>query len=477
MVFSLFGRRPKPDPAKARGFSPSRLSDATLRGPSTGLSDEQHREAARKTAEKIDRIESEMMPVAEPGDGSSTTRTADAAAGAGSTPGARLMHASPALEPRSVQPPLAPLEFSTSMVLGDRAGSGAIQVSDANLPADLEEAAILFSNGQSPAALTTLKAALARGDLADNARLAWSMLFDVLQASGLRAEFDALGLDYAARFETSPPAWLESPAAAPAGPARRTGSTVVVTFGPRLDVTAQRQLEQVQKAGLQKRPVVADFSRVVAADEAGAGLIARLLDTFARANRELAVQGVDALFAAARATIETGRRDENTGGWLLALAALRLQGRQQEFEDLSIDYCVTYEVSPPSWEPPAPKITLVAAEPQITEVGGHPTTTDGSPVGAVIEGDALVLRGQLIGRMVGELGLLRTYAAERTDVVIDARALQRLDFVAAGELLNEVVILRGAAKSVLFIQPSFIVEALMVVMGIHELAEIRRRPL
>ena len=79
--------------------------------------------------------------------------------------------------------------------------------------------------------------------------------------------------------------------------------------------------------------------------------------------------------------------------------------------------------------------------------------------------------------MVTELGLLRAYAADRADIVIDARALQRLDFAAAGELLNEVVVLRGASKSVLIVEPSFIVEALLVVMGIHELAEIRRRRL
>ena len=88
-----------------------------------------------------------------------------------------------------------------------------------------------------------------------------------------------------------------------------------------------------------------------------------------------------------------------------------------------------------------------------------------------------MLRGQVSGRMVTELGLLRAYAADRADIVIDARALQRLDFAAAGELLNEVVVLRGAAKTVLIVEPSFIVEALLVVMGIHELAEIRRRKL
>ena len=164
--------------------------------------------------------------------------------------------------------------------------------------------------------------------------------------------------------------------------------------------------------------------------------------------------------------------------------ALRLQGEQQAFEDLSIEYCVTYEVSPPSWEPVGPRLTLLgadgaapASDPAAGGAAPAPAAALADPAGqsTSIEGSALVLRGQVSGRMVTELGLLRAYAADRSEVVIDARGLKRLDFVAAGELLNEVVVLRSAGKPVLIIEPSFIVEALLVVMGIDELAEIRRR--
>ena len=138
---------------------------------------------------------------------------------------------------------------------------------------------------------------------------------------------------------------------------------------------------------------------------------------------------------------------------------------------------MTYEVSPPSWEDVPPKITLVGKEALAAAAPSEAKPAEPAPQGSSIDDQALVLRGQVSGRMVTELGLLRAYAADRADIVIDARALQRLDFAAAGELLNEVVVLRGAAKSVLIVEPSFIVEALLVVMGIHELAEIRRRKL
>jgi anti-anti-sigma regulatory factor len=478
VVFSLFGRRDKSDLRKGKGVFQPKIPDSTLRGPAIAPSVEQQRETARKTAEKIDRIESEMITVPV---GGTTVRpstppapAADRAAPIAAHPGPRPQGGQ-GLEGRAAQTAMAPLDFSTSIVLGDSAGAGGIHINASSLPADLEEAAILFANGQAAAAVATLRAALTRGDLGENARLAWLMLFDVLQAGGQRTEFEAHAMDFAARFETSPPPWIE-PQAEPAAP-KRVAAAVVVAFGPRLDASAQRQLEQVQKAGLQKRSVVADFSRVVASDHVGASLIAKLIDTFVRANRELSVLGIAQLFDVARATIEPGRRDENTGGWQLALAALRLQGEKQAFEDLSIDYCVTYEVSPPSWEDVPPKITLVGKEAVAAAAPAEAKPAEPAPRGSAIDGQALVLRGQVSGRMVTELGLLRAYAADRADIVIDARALQRLDFAAAGELLNEVVVLRGAAKTVLIVEPSFIVEALLVVMGIHELAEIRRRKL
>ena len=86
-----------------------------------------------------------------------------------------------------------------------------------------------------------------------------------------------------------------------------------------------------------------------------------------------------------------------------------------------------------------------------------------------------MLRGELVGRIAQELATLRAYAADRADAVIDCRALRRVDFAAAGELLNEIVALVSAGKTVLFVEPSAIIEALFAVMGIDEVADIRRR--
>ena len=47
----------------------------------------------------------------------------------------------------------------------------------------------------------------------------------------------------------------------------------------------------------------------------------------------------------------TGVRDADPAFWQLRLDALRMANRPDQFDEAAIDYCVTYEVSPPSWEP------------------------------------------------------------------------------------------------------------------------------
>jgi len=500
LLFSLFGRKEKAEPRRIGDGMPMRVPD-TLRGPNTAANLELQRELARRTAEKIDQIESEMIdadlqggssaPVTNPapvtlpmparrGAPAQAPRTVfDASWGDAAGPKDPVGDAGAAAMPdgRTPAAPLPPLEFSTSVLLGDTmAGVGGIQVSVSALPPELEEAAILFANAQPQAAAATLRAALNSGMLGERTRQGWLMLLDVLQAMGERAQFDAVAIDYASRFEQSPPAWQE--AAAEQSAPRPVVVPASVRFGARLDEACVRQVEQIRRAAASGKPVTIDLSSVAEFDHDGAMLLCGLLDQFAASGGELVVQGAARLHEVARAAIEAGRRDPADGGWKLALAALRLLGEKDAFDDLSIDYCVTYEVSPPSWEPMPPNVRVpspgaeTSTRVRAAAPAGNTTRLRTAMIG---EGGAFTLRGEIAGRMAGELAALRAYASDRSDLVVDCRTLRRLDFVAAGELLNEVVLLVGQGHSVLFAQPSAIVEALFVVMGIHEVADIQKR--
>ncbi len=477
MVFSLFGRKAKTDSRRLRDGMPVRIPDTTLRGPSTTLSgpntatsSETQREIARRTAEKIDQIESEMIEVPAPLARPASPIRFDPAprAVAAARPvdaGASRASAAPAAQ---AQPATRrAVDDDTEIVLGSpgHAGGG-IEITASALPADLEEAAILFANGQAQAAATTLRSAIARGALESSALQGWAMLFDVLQASGAKLDHEAVALEYAARFEKSPPAWVDR--TEERAPVRRAALSSPIVFPAQLDGAIERQIEQFQRAAAGKRPVVADLSAAGSVDAAAATLLVANIDALERAGRELVLLGVPRLLEITRTAISPGRRDESDACWKLALLCLRLLGEKQAFDDMAIDFCVTYEVSPPSWEPVHAALRTALPE----TIAAQPE----APRSAVsVEGSALALRGEVTGRMPVELAALRDYASGRDDVVIDCRGLLRLDFAAAGELLNEVVGMCSSGKSVLFVEPSMVVEALLMVMGIHELADIRRR--
>src|SRR5690554_4331635 len=94
---------------------------------------------------------------------------------------------------------------------GPSGQSMAIDVSGSALPPELEEAAILYANDQVTAALAALEPTLAdTGRTPGFDRLVWLVMLDLCQNAGDKERFDAVSVDFAARFETSPPVWNET---------------------------------------------------------------------------------------------------------------------------------------------------------------------------------------------------------------------------------------------------------------------------
>lgn len=478
MIFSLFGKKAGRGSDRKPAAPPEKgVRERSGVGAAARRADP--REVARLTAAKIDEIESEMIasprPAAVPAAGARL-----AAAGAG--PPSRVRGASTtAVAAAPPAPPARPAPDAQTGAGGapdpsvplDEPGPVAIgtQASGSALPPAFEEAAVLYSNGQATAAATVLWQATEDPSLDDHARQVWAMLFDLNQAIGHVEEFESLAIDYSTRFEASPPAWdaaLAPPARSPRPAAGAAPSAVAMPVS--LDAGALRQVEQVQRLAQRSRTVLLDLGPVRAVDASGAELLRRVLVAFARAQRELLVKGADALVALLAGSIAPGRRDPSQACWLLQLELLRLLGRQQEFEDLSIDYCVTYEVSPPPWEPMPASVRPVGA--------GDPAETapsDRADAGFSATPEAFVLEGELTGPAQEVLAALRDYAGDRAEVVVDCRRLRRIDFVATGELLNEVVALRTGGKYLVFRELNQLVAALLSVMGIADLAEIRLR--
>jgi anti-anti-sigma regulatory factor len=302
-----------------------------------------------------------------------------------------------------------------------------------------------------------LLAAIAEGALGHAAMAVWLMLFDLYQISGNRAQFDHISLEYAGKFETSPPSWIE-PARAEAASdgAVATGIAPSVVFSGALDAGIIKQLEKAQNLAERSRVLRLEFVRVTDVNPIGCGLLLNVLKKLHKSGHDLVLVGALELTGKIRAILEVGRRDETEAPWLLLLEILRLLNLETEFEEASIDYCVTFEVSPPAFVAPKNKVTTAADE---TPVPVAPASDFSMPT-VVSDGT-----NKLIARIAA-------YAQGHHPAVIDCAQLQRVNFAAAGQLLTGLGPLAAQGANIEFHNVNHLVAALFTVMGLKDIVRI-----
>jgi anti-anti-sigma regulatory factor len=424
------GRSAVPDPGSA--FAP------TTRMPlDTEAERERQREIARATAAKIDEIELQMTSDIFDDQGWAGNRRAPAvASGAGA--------------------PL--LDLNTADLLVEE-GMPDAAVAPSSAPA-VEEAAILYANGQLEAAEAALRSCL-EGDCRSE-RQPWWMLFDLYQATGREPAFESIAIDYASHFETSPPAYL--PPAAQSASQPFSGVTPTATLTGQLDAASSAQLARVLASTW---PIVRlEFSTIASATPEGCAALLAALQTLRRAGRELVVAGADHLVAVLRPMLAIGNRDAGEAPWLLLLELLLLMNREKDFEETAMDYCVTFEVSPPSFEAPARAAVSVGAT-----VGLDTAAGDRFLLPAVVEGDSTAL-----------LAAIATYAAQHGALVLDCSRLARIDYAAAMALGAALRQLAGnadadadadaAPRSIELRDLNHLVAALLRLLGVGEHARL-----
>jgi anti-anti-sigma regulatory factor len=228
-----------------------------------------------------------------------------------------------------------------------------------------------------------------------------------------------------------------------------------------LDAQIVQSLEQLKRLAAQHAALRLDLSATESIDLVGAELLLRVLTAFKRSTHQLTLIGAERLLAALRRTVEPGRRDASDAGWMLLIETLRLLGRQDEFEESAIQYCVTFEVSPPSWEP-APSTIVVKDE----------APAPAAPPPAI---DPLDWRGEIEKDGEPFFGRLTVAASGSRHVVIQCRYLRRMAFSSGTTLLALVMKLQGGGIKVEFRDVNALVAALFYLVGITAVATVQVR--
>jgi hypothetical protein len=177
------------------------------------------------------------------------------------------------------------------------------------------------------------------------------------------------------------------------------------------------------------------------------------------------------------------QRDVDPAIWMLRLEALRIVNRPDQFDEAAIDYCVTYEVSPPSWERAVCRVrvsglTLSTSGPTSSTM--QPSESTSSFLESTMTENAhlsnsvqLELSGQLSGDISETLQLMTGELGAAAQIFVACPKLIRLDFMAAGDLLNWVLARRSENRSVTFTETHRLVAMFFGAMGINEQARIR----
>jgi hypothetical protein len=394
------------------------------------------------------------------------------------------MAASPVVMGAGVSP-LSSIKLDAAV--SDFAHPFAQELTEVTHDPELDEAVIAFANAdfeQCEQSLATLTGT--GGSRAAHAET-WLVLFDLYRAIGQQHKFESLALDYAQQFGWSAPQWFSMPklvaeAAAEDRPRSTRIEGQVGWVSPEhvdADVVAKLASVTLQMP----LPWVFDWSALRGIDAEACARLSELFRKWITQDLDMRWLGGERLFNVLLEAAPTGVRDADPAYWQVRLDALRMTNRPDQFDEAAIDYCVTYEVSPPSWEPARCEV----------RVSGAGTTTSSQPLSVVsdvstsflesrlTEDTAMVQVGsvELSGQLVGDIGAtLKKMDAElgtATIVNVSCARLIRVDFIAAGDLLNWVLARRSENRSVRFIEAQRLVALFFGAMGINEHAKVKVR--
>lgn len=335
----------------------------------------------------------------------------------------------------------------------------------------LQDAAIRFAEGDVAGAEAALLAVMqdATLDAAVADRCAWALM-DLYRATDQSPAFDVVAIEYAQRFGRSAPEWYSIPhllrnsTAVHQAQAPQSGATW--SSPPLLTAQAVAQMAAAQQGATRRLQWGALQS--MAPDALPA--LTKVLTQWAEQPVSLVFGGAEVFNALLEGATVTEQRETDPAWWLLRLEALRVQGAHEPFETVALDYCITYDVSPPSW------LEAVCTYSNMQPAGDEATSPAELDRPAFVDTRApegAELRGDLLGDAQAVLDkLLAGEHIVGEPLVIHCQRLLRVDFSAAGSMLNWLMQRRAEGVEVRFVQVPRLVGVFFQLMGVAEHASV-----
>ncbi|MGJ7582461.1 STAS domain-containing protein [Variovorax sp. RHLX14] len=354
----------------------------------------------------------------------------------------------------------------------------------------LDEAAIRFAHGDDAGAESILLQALVPGSPQAGHDDTWLALLDLYRATGDAEKFGTASVRYMQRFGRSGPDWLSL--REEASNRLQAGSIATMQAAAAdphaADWRSPPQLRRADLAELTRSLTAAggtwtlDWRGLTVIDADAAGPLRMLFNHWANSPVDLRFAGAPRLEAVLEKATPVNGRDVEQLWWQLRMAALRVMHAADPFEMAALNYCITYEVSPPAWEDPCGQFAALDLP-----AGSGPSTSSRNVSGggtALSEGSGkspAALVGELTGELPGTWRRLEAEIAERElaaapdPTAISCAALIRIDLAAAESLMHWVAMRQSQGHRVHFVDVQRLVAAFFKIVGITTHAPVGLR--
>lgn len=377
----------------------------------------------------------------------------------------------------SEPPPTTPAPVAAAVAVADEVLPGPLE-------SGLQDAAMRFAEGDTAAAeavlLGLLQSDAINAETVDGVVFA---LFDLYRATGQQDGFDVVAMDYAERFGRSPAEWFSLP------DRLGRGASAAVAVAATRSVPDQGTawvcpavLDAEAVAALRARfpgPTATwhvDWGPLTKIAPQAAAALSEIFAHWCNQPVQLHWSGVDRLLHALELHTPADDKSVDPMWWRLRLDALCILQRQDAFEVVALDYCVVYEVSPPSWK--SVRCTCVQdAAPSVFDSLIEDSVL--APLDDASGNAAHIATCELVGELTGDaaqpLADLYTASQSATDVVVSCALLARADFSAASAILNWATASAAEGRQIRFVQVPRLVAQFFRMLGLDQYAHIAVR--
>lgn len=327
---------------------------------------------------------------------------------------------------------------------------------------DVQEASLRFAEGNNAEAERLLQGAVAQDNPHADDDDSWRALLDFYRATGDAEKFGAVGTRYAQRFRRPAPEWVSLRALV------RPEANAAVADA-RIDWYSPAQLgregllsltQALQRAGA---VWALDWRALQGIEPNAVAPLVTLLTHWADLPTQVRFSGAERLLAVLAQATPLSVRETDPAWWQARMALLRLMHQADEFELVALNFCITYEISPPSWQ----------------ESAGH--YADAEPPAGMRAGDSTgaVHGASLSGELIGDgLTLWERLDAELPDVrnpQVSCAALLRLDLAATAQLLGWLETRNARGQTVELVDVHRLLAAFFTMVGVGDLARVLPR--